>query len=419
MKLLLSLTLVFIGTVAYAQNFRMVDTTPPKEVEPEIKYDSLTNMYPYDNKYYYKQFIGQSILFYPRYPKPISGYNYYGNFLVPRKLAAIDNITYRGDNKKAVPLKSYKAQHVKDERIALCALSYDKYKQSIYNKKNRMGNPTYSNSTGDFTPYNEFEGKTFRIINYRRDYVGIFTLVSEKSDTLYWVVEPGEIEDYNKPTSQRFPIIVTGYLEKMKQLYLNQDVYITSYTPAKKYKCTEIVYSGEEYQYMIPSLVLKGEDDELIIPLSVASPLLSFNLVGNDNWQEEKGVLFDKLQIMNSSQYEAKLEAKRLAKETWLAELEKDRLAKEQAKAEADRQREIKLQKRKALLCKKYGQTYGKIIFERKVRIGMTKAMCIDAWGKPQSINTSTGAWGVHEQWVYGLSSYLYFENGKLTSIQN
>ncbi len=54
------------------------------------------------------------------------------------------------------------------------------------------------------------------------------------------------------------------------------------------------------------------------------------------------------------------------------------------------------------------------------VRIGMSKQDVLDSsWGEPKKINTSIGSWGTHEQWVYGNGNYLYFENGKLTSIQN
>jgi len=35
-----------------------------------------------------------------------------------------------------------------------------------------------------------------------------------------------------------------------------------------------------------------------------------------------------------------------------------------------------------------------------------------------QHINRTTGSYGTHEQWVYG-GSYLYFQNGVLTTIQN
>lgn len=72
-------------------------------------------------------------------------------------------------------------------------------------------------------------------------------------------------------------------------------------------------------------------------------------------------------------------------------------------------------------LSAKYGKYYAKLIAEGKVVRGMTKEMCKESWGEPDDINVSIGSWGRHEQWVYGeiYSSYLYFENGKLTTIQN
>ena len=52
-------------------------------------------------------------------------------------------------------------------------------------------------------------------------------------------------------------------------------------------------------------------------------------------------------------------------------------------------------------------------------RIGMTAEMARECgWGAPQSINRTTNATSVHEQWVYD-GGYLYFTNGVLTSIQN
>jgi len=58
-------------------------------------------------------------------------------------------------------------------------------------------------------------------------------------------------------------------------------------------------------------------------------------------------------------------------------------------------------------------------ILKGMVSIGMTTEDVEVSWGKPKDINRSVGAWGVHEQWVYGSSNYLYFENGKLTSWQD
>ena len=49
--------------------------------------------------------------------------------------------------------------------------------------------------------------------------------------------------------------------------------------------------------------------------------------------------------------------------------------------------------------------------------------MCIEAWGNPSDINTTTGIYGRHEQWVYDgpnyKNKYLYFDDGILTTIQN
>lgn len=61
-------------------------------------------------------------------------------------------------------------------------------------------------------------------------------------------------------------------------------------------------------------------------------------------------------------------------------------------------------------------------ILENKIRLGMTKEEVVASWGKPRDINKTVGSWGVHEQWIYGEfphSTYLYFENGILTSWQD
>jgi hypothetical protein len=39
-------------------------------------------------------------------------------------------------------------------------------------------------------------------------------------------------------------------------------------------------------------------------------------------------------------------------------------------------------------------------------------------WGKPQKVNKTINGYGTSEQWVYD-GGYLYFDNGKLTTIQN
>ena len=79
-----------------------------------------------------------------------------------------------------------------------------------------------------------------------------------------------------------------------------------------------------------------------------------------------------------------------------------------------DERRKVYVQKNKQLSV-----DFKKAILSGKVILGMTPEDVSASWGKPEDVNKSGGAWGVHEQWVYGLKTYLYFENDKLTNWQN
>lgn len=75
-----------------------------------------------------------------------------------------------------------------------------------------------------------------------------------------------------------------------------------------------------------------------------------------------------------------------------------------------------------AMLVDRYNQSGNKQIEIKKVKpyIGMSKmeVRYLSTWGQPKDINKTTNANGTREQWVYSLSRYLYFEDGKLTTIQ-
>lgn len=94
--------------------------------------------------------------------------------------------------------------------------------------------------------------------------------------------------------------------------------------------------------------------------------------------------------------------------------MEQQREAAEAAAVAAEQDR-----KRQAELTKKYGASNAKLIMNHNVHIGMTKAMCKESWGEPEDIHSTITGKYVHEQWVYSLTSYLYFDNGLLTAIQN
>lgn len=68
----------------------------------------------------------------------------------------------------------------------------------------------------------------------------------------------------------------------------------------------------------------------------------------------------------------------------------------------------------------KWSKKVLKAIQKADILIAMTTAQVTASWGLPKQINRSGGKWGLHEQWVYGEhGTYLYFENGKLTSWQD
>ena len=55
---------------------------------------------------------------------------------------------------------------------------------------------------------------------------------------------------------------------------------------------------------------------------------------------------------------------------------------------------------------------------KKKPEIGMTASEVKSTlWGSPDKINTYESSYGIKEQWVYRTHGYVYFENGKVTSI--
>jgi hypothetical protein len=100
-------------------------------------------------------------------------------------------------------------------------------------------------------------------------------------------------------------------------------------------------------------------------------------------------------------------------------QIERGRIENERIEREKKKEQERLRIERKRECIKLFGETNGTIIAEGKVRIGMTKKMCIYAWGEPEDINKTITKYSVHEQWVYGSGSYLYFEKGILVTIQN
>jgi hypothetical protein len=67
---------------------------------------------------------------------------------------------------------------------------------------------------------------------------------------------------------------------------------------------------------------------------------------------------------------------------------------------------------------KNWSSKIWRLIEDRKVRIGMNKEQAKLSWGEPEKINRTIMKTRISEQWIYS-ESYLYFDNGILTSIQD
>lgn len=89
--------------------------------------------------------------------------------------------------------------------------------------------------------------------------------------------------------------------------------------------------------------------------------------------------------------------------------------AKDKAKA---KQSALAAKKKRDDVIARQPARYQEMIRKHKVCIGMDEDAVVLAWGRPRAINRTVGAWGTHEQWCYS-STYLYFENGVMTSFQD
>lgn len=104
------------------------------------------------------------------------------------------------------------------------------------------------------------------------------------------------------------------------------------------------------------------------------------------------------------------------------AQIEAEAKAKEEAKWRAEYEQEQLAHKNN--LIRKYGQKNAELILNRKVAIGFTKQMCIEAMGQPKYKRTRTTQNEVVERWTYDemFSDYdtvLSFINDKLVQIDS
>lgn len=72
-----------------------------------------------------------------------------------------------------------------------------------------------------------------------------------------------------------------------------------------------------------------------------------------------------------------------------------------------------------SIFIKKYGEKFGKLVYQKKLTIGMSKDMCSDICGITLNRKKIKNASGEIEIWEYTGILKLYFKNGKLSQIVN
>ena len=353
--------LVFLPCLGFAQSPKM---------------DSSIN-YHYNMDDYLK-YIGETILFY-RSPENLDKQQLYAGFYLTTPDTIWHKIRKRPRRKDYTLINRYKAKFFEDGRVSYSCCA-DDFKPSFI--------PDY------YTPSKEIEGKKFKIVGFRdvKSWIGrelIITLLSENNEMIEWHTKLfGENHVVSAVFCSHLERITKDYVGKKfviktprkdRLIAINLATHKKGVVVEDTLECVgSKMFSQTKWKFEVPYLIFRGNKDLYAIRI--------VNAPNADSYLEEEISIVSERDEIND----------------FLVCYEDIKIAEE----------------KKQVYLKKYGEDVTKFILAGRVLIGMTKAMCIDSWGYPQDINETIGSYGTHEQWVYGNGTYLYFENGKLTTIQ-
>ncbi|UUW10234.1 hypothetical protein NLG42_05370 [Flavobacterium plurextorum] len=210
--------------------------------------------------------------------------------------------------------------------------------------------------------YNSFDILLNKLTEYAKDYRVYFDLENYKKENLYYVNYP----------------LKNGVRKSITEIFREIDL---------------------ENERRVENWAIQRKNDSLLV-------------IERRQKKINDSIVFIKQKTIN----EAK-EKERLKQEAKILIAQKKQEIEKKAKRKLDNEK--KENERREAIINKYGLVNGEAILNHKVKIGWTKSMCIASWGKPYDINRTTTTYGSHEQYVYSLKKYLYFENGILTAIQD
>lgn len=385
MKNLLLLTFIFTVSFSFSQiRMGQIETSGKKEqidnVESVPVYDSIQNFVnywrycngdkyndPYHFKHmegvkpcnlndFYKRYIGLQI-YYPDYKN-----NYRENEIHLFKNSNFDSISWAqaGD-------KTYKIIDIK-------AGTNNFYQYNIL--KNKYPNLHFNEENEDF------------------NHALIFILKDMNSNDTLYVVD-------NECSNQEF--ILIPYLNSLKRLCLNKNFILNDYEGC-------LVKPNENNRYWTePNEILKCIDIFIVHNSSLYDPAVC-NCEGQDitilyKFKRDSIIYYFDDNYDRSGKFMPNI----MYYFTLKNEYDEQKII----------EKEIKLKEeniKKNNLISKFGKEYGILIYSKKVKVGMTKKMCIEAWGETSLCRKFIDKEGESEVCQYN-NGTLVFRNGILTKI--
>ena len=228
------------------------------------------------------------------------------------------------------------------------------------------------------------------------------TLRNESNqDILYWIVKQARFIGN--------PFFLVPYFEKQRKMYLNQNL-VLRYSDRTNTKLQNLIDVNTGATINIKYGEVWTCSDISFVDSKDSYYLNSFYFLKNGD-REVKIELESEI-VNNYFMLETEFKQQELEKQ----KKEEQRLKEQQEQEQQEQQERIKFRNECIV---KWGQKMGGYIADGKVILGMNKEMCIAAWGSPIDINKTIVRGLTSEQWVYGWGTYLYFDNGVLSAIQN
>lgn len=260
-----------------------------------------------------------------------------------------------------------------------------------------------------FTPYSAMENRLFTITDCS-DSMFVrepncffkFTLTDDNNETLYWTIDAKTLGTYSICFKGFILYLQTHY--PGKKLYVKADNWIPPYyynpldrsttetIPGTEFTCTDMTLVNEP-QLLFPEigLLMTGSDGKPLAIEPDVKPEIAKPLPLSAFWTEE---VFDKYSKQANKRHDS-LTAVRNGRETRIPKLQPEYVK---------------------TVTEKYGKDIARYIIREEVTKGMTKEMCIAAWGSPGPKNMIRYSFadGVIEVWIYSQYKWLRFKDDKL-----